>query len=105
MPLIKPQGLLGRLAEIMPKKPEPAWTNLEAMRIELHPIRQHADMFVSWLDGELPEDEVEMRAVLWVFGELLCGGMERMLNTNLKLQDDLAACTINPVRIMDKEEQ
>jgi hypothetical protein len=40
---------------------------------------------------------------LWVFGELLCGYMEKMLNQSFKIADGLAACTIHPVRIMDKE--
>jgi hypothetical protein len=55
------------------------------------------------LGDDLPTNEKELRDVLWVFGELLCEYMEKMLNQSFKIADGLAACTIHPVRIMDKE--
>ena len=73
--------LMKRLAEIMPKKPEtPQFHNKLAMHIELHPIRQAADSFASWMGDELPANDEELIAMLWVFGEILNGEMERMLN-------------------------
>jgi len=84
--------LMKRLAEIMPKKPEPPqFHNKLAMHIEMHPIRQSAEAFASWMGDELPANYEELRAMLWVFGEILNGHMERMLNDSNRLQSDLLA--------------
>ena len=81
--------LMKRLAEIMPKKPE-TWNSVSSvMRVEMHPIRQSAESFLSWLGDDLPADRNEMLATLWVFGEILNGEMERMLNVSNRLQSDL----------------
>jgi hypothetical protein len=80
-----------RLAEIMPKKPEPPWDGKSMMHIDLHPIRMSADAFASWINDELPANDEELRAMLWVFGEILNGEMERMLNVSNRLQSDLLA--------------
>jgi hypothetical protein len=69
-----------RLAEIMPKKPEQPWDGKTTMHIEMHFIRMSADAFASWINDELPANDEELRAMLWVFGEILNGEMERMLN-------------------------
>jgi hypothetical protein len=81
--------LMKRLAEIMPKKPVPPQDDKLMMRIEMHPIRQSAESFLSWLGDDLPADRNEMLATLWVFGEILNGEMERMLNVSNRLQSDL----------------
>ena len=82
--------LMKRLAEIMPKKPEPPqFHNKLAMHIEMHPIRQAADSFASWMGDDLPANDEELRAMLWVFGEILNGHMERMLNDSNRLRGDL----------------
>lgn len=85
--------LMKRLAEIMPKKPEQPWDGKQMMRIELHPIRQAADLFASWMGNErlLPANNEELLATLWTFGEILNGEMERMLNVSNRLQSDLLA--------------
>lgn len=83
--------LMKRLAEIMPKKPEPKWDELGIMRFEMHPIRQSAEAFASWMGDELPANDEELRAMLWVFGEILNGHMERMLNDSSRLQSALLA--------------
>jgi hypothetical protein len=98
-----PEGLMARLAEIMPKKPEPVWPKDQRMILNLEPIRYSAEVFLSWLGDDLPQGQSEVLATLWVFGELLCGDMEKMINQSFKIANDLAACTISPVRIMDKE--
>ena len=86
--------LMKRLAEIMPKKPEKPWEPWDGksmMHIDLHPIRMSADAFASWLNDELPANDEELRAMLWTFGEILNGEMERMLNVSNRLQSDLLA--------------
>lgn len=72
--------LMKRLAEMMPKKPEPPQWDSLPMRIELHPIRMAADSFTAWMGDDLPANQEELRAMLWVFGEILNREMERMLN-------------------------
>ncbi len=81
--------LMKRLAEIMPKKPEQPWDGKSVMHIELHPIRQSAEAFASWINDDLPANDEELRAMLWTFGEILNGEMERMLNVSNRLQSDL----------------
>ncbi len=82
--------LMKRLAEIMPKRAADKATDAPfGMRIEMHPIRQSADAFISWLGDDLPADRNEMLATLWVFGEILNGEMERMLNSQIQRTNDL----------------
>lgn len=81
--------LMKRLVEIMPKKPEQPWDGKSLMHIEMHPIRQAADSFASWMNDDLPANKEELHAMLWVFGEILNGHMERILNDSRRLQDDL----------------
>lgn len=92
--------LMKRLAEIMPKKPEPKWDELGIMRFEMHPIRQSADAFASWMGDELPANDEELRAMLWTFGEILNGEMERMLNSSHQRHMDLLrTAAIKPTMI------
>jgi DNA-directed RNA polymerase subunit F len=95
--------LMKRLAEIMPKNPEQPWEPWDGkypMHIELHPIRQSADAFASWINDELPSNDEELRAMLWTFGEILDGHMERMLNESNRLRGDLLdAMPIKPQMI------
>jgi hypothetical protein len=81
--------LMKRLAEIMPKKPDVPRKANEMMHIELHPIRMTAESFASWINDDLPANREELRAMLWVFGEILNGEMERMLNESNRLRGDL----------------
>lgn len=82
--------LMKKLAEIMPKSAAEKATDLTfPMRIELHPIRQSADAFASWMGDELPTDRRELVSMLWVFGEILYGNMEGMLNESIRRQNDL----------------
>ena len=83
--------LMKRLAEIMPKKPEPIVNELGMSRFEMRPIRQTAESFASWMHDDLPANREELWAMLWVFGEMLNGEMERMLNVSNRLQSDLLA--------------
>ena len=96
--------LMKRLAEIMPKKPEQPKKATQMMHIELHPIRMAADSFASWINDELPANDEELRAMLWVFGEILNGEMERMLNVSNRLQSDLLATMPIKSTIVDKLE-
>jgi len=86
--------LMKRLAEIMPKKPEPKWEpNKLMLPIDYQPIRQSAEAFASWMGDELPANDEELRAMLWVFGEILNGQMERMLNDSHDRVMDLLRVT------------
>lgn len=84
--------LMKKLADMMPPKVVRTPNPLEGIaRIEYHPIRQSAEAFTHWLDGQLPADTGEMLALLWTFGELLCGQMEVQLNHAMRAQVDLLA--------------
>jgi hypothetical protein len=84
--------LMKRLAEIMPKEAaDRAISSPRSMRIEIHPIRQSAESFTHWLNDDLPANREELISMLWVFGEILNGEMERMLNESMRLQNDLLA--------------
>ena len=92
--------LMKRLAEIMPKKPETPKKATQMMHIEMHPIRQSAEAFAHWIGNELPANDEELRAMLWVFGEILNGEMERMLNySNQRNVDLLRTTAIKPTMI------
>jgi hypothetical protein len=93
--------LMKRLAEIMPKRPEQPWNGKSMMHIDLHPIRMSADAFASWLNDELPANDEELRAMLWTFGEILNGHMERMLNESNRIQSDLLATMPIPTTVLD----
>ena len=96
--------LMKRLAEIMPKKPEKPWEPWDGksmMHIDLHPIRMSADAFASWINDELPANDEELRAMLWTFGEILNGNMERMLNDSHDRVMDLLRTTAIPTTILD----
>jgi hypothetical protein len=85
--------LMKRLAEIMPKKPEPKWEGASIIPFRQDSIRRAADLFASWMGNErlFPANDEELLATLWVFGEMLNGEMERMLNVSNRLQSDLLA--------------
>jgi hypothetical protein len=60
-----------RLAEIMPK--DTKLTTVPDLRkklwnIDIHPIRQSAEAFASWLGDDLPANSKEVRAMLWTYG-------------------------------------
>ena len=105
MPFDNSSPLMKRLAEIMPKKPEPPTNKLSMMNIETHPIRMAADSFSSWLGDDLPADREELRATLWVFGEILNGEMERMLNSSMRRTSDLLATMPLATQVISKPEE
>jgi hypothetical protein len=93
-----------RLAEIMPKEAiDPALTlnSMKSLRIHHRPIRQSAEAFASWMGDELPANYEELRAMLWTFGEILNGNMERMLNDSHDRVMDLLRTTAIPTTILD----
>ncbi len=93
--------LMKRLAEIMPKKPERPKKANEMMHFEMRPIRMAADSFTAWMGDELPANREELRAMLWVFGEILNGEMERMLNESNRLHGDLLRTMTIPTTVLD----
>lgn len=89
MPLGDRSSLMKRLSEIMPKEnPLVGHAEGASLRIVQHPIRQSADAFTRWLDGEFPSDERELNALLWTFGEILCGDMEKRINCAMNIAED-----------------
>jgi hypothetical protein len=93
--------LMKRLAEIMPKKPDAPKKATQMMHIEMHPIRMSADSFTAWMKDDLPANREELRAMLLVFGEILNGHMERMLNESNRLRGDLLRTMPNPTTVLD----
>jgi len=94
--------LMERLAEIMPKVKKGDYFCIpekitDCLRIETHPVRQSADAFTGWLEGQLPANEKELRAVLWTFGEILCGQMEKQLNEAIHRNADLLSTLTFPI--------
>jgi len=94
-----------RLADIMPKKTDKPWDGKSMMHIEMHPIRQSSEAFSLWLDNELPANKEEMIATLWVFGEILNGEMERMLNESNLLRGDLLRTTPFPINSIELSDE
>jgi hypothetical protein len=84
----------------MPKRPDNPWDGKSMMHIDLHPIRMSADAFASWINDELPANDGELRAMLWTFGEILNGNMERMLNDSHDKMMDLLRVTPMPTVII-----
>jgi hypothetical protein len=98
--------LMKRLAEIMPKEAaDRAISSPRSMRIEIHPIRQSAESFTHWLNDDLPANREELISMLWVFGEILYGDMERMLNESMRRQNDLLATMPIPTSVIAKDKQ
>lgn len=84
--------LMEKLGAVMPRK-EPPMNATNLMMIEHHPIRLHAEAFAHFIGDELPSDARELRAMLWVFGEMLCGDMEQRLNWAMRTTCDAIAGT------------
>ena len=98
--------LMKRLAEIMPKEAiDPALTlnSMKSLRIHHRPIRQSAEAFAHWMGDELPANDEELRAMLWVFGEILNGHIERMLNASNRIQSELLATMPFPPTVFESD--
>jgi hypothetical protein len=75
-----------------------------ADRITMRPIRLAADAFTDALKGSMPSTRKHLNAMLWMFGETLCGEMERRLNTQQRLIEDLhAAMPIKSTQISQEK--
>lgn len=94
-------SLMSRLSEIMPKKSESLFAG--KLRIKQYPIRHSADAFLGWLGDDLPKTREEVHASLWVFGEMLCGDMEKQVNHSMKLVEDVISKHVNPIYVIKKE--
>ena len=88
--------LMQKLEAAMPKRPEPKANTMRATCFEHRPIKHAADTFFHGLGEDMPTTPEEVHAMLWVFGELLCGEMEKQVNYAMKLATDAAACSIAP---------
>jgi hypothetical protein len=99
--------LMQRLREIMPKRPDPPPTGKAMLQQPRHEsIRLAADSFAHWLGEDWqPQDLDELRAILWVFGEITSGAMERQVNAALKVACDATALSLpKPFSIKPPEE-
>ena len=94
---LEPSPLMKRLKEIMPKKPDPPESKDWKMSpFQLDPIRRHAETFTAWIGDDLPQDHRELAALLWVFGEIMNGDMERRLNHAFKTAESLSKLIMIP---------
>lgn len=69
----------------------------------LDPARRAADSFASLLAHSLPADQQELRDLLWVFGKVLIGESERLLNAQQEQLARLSACMVTPLTISPNE--
>jgi hypothetical protein len=70
-----------KLIAIMPPEPPPiSWGDQRMASIQANPVQRAAESFVGYLEGEMPQDARELRDVLFVFGKVLSGEVERQLN-------------------------
>ena len=91
MPYDDRSPLMERLWQVMPKelKEPPKPHSYAELQFKVHPIRISAEVFTNFLGGELPANQEEMRAVLWTFGEILSGDMEKRLHEIMKIAREL----------------
>lgn len=88
---------MDKLAEIMPKKPEPDNSNIQRIaQINHEPIRRASEAFTGFMNGELPRNVEELVAMLWVFGEVNHGHLEKTVATYSKLANDAIALQLKP---------
>lgn len=72
--------------------------------LSLDPIRRAADNFAAYLDADIPLTNGELRDVLYVFGKVLDGEMERLLEVQRKLVMEMNRVALTPLTIaVDKE--
>lgn len=90
--------LMEKLALLMPKKPEPPQDG-RMMRFDPEPIRRAAESFAHALNFDLPENQEELIALLWVFGEFIDGEMQKRERYYRDLVDKALASTIAPLTI------
>ena len=97
-PTIMPTPFLERLRKIFPPKETPPPDYSQPMMPTLHrePIREIARSFANSIEHDLPNDYRELEALLWTFGEILNGEMERRLAHATKIAQDLIAVGITP---------
>ena len=80
MPMVGITTFLERLRKIMPPKESKIADFTDGvMSIHREPIREIARSFANAIEKDLPSDERELEALLWTFGEVLSGEMERRL--------------------------
>jgi hypothetical protein len=85
--------LMKKLADIMPKelKEPPKPHSFAELQFKLHPIRMAADSFTAFVGDDLPTNAQELRAMLWCFGEIVSGELEKRLNAAYKIAQELDA--------------
>lgn len=108
MPFDNQSPLMKKLADIMPKelKEPPKRHTFAELQFKVYPIRIAADSFSAFIGDELPANREELRAMLWCFGEILSGDMERRLNAVNDIAHQLDALRPpKPIVVESKDDQ
>ena len=90
--------LCEKLRKMAPKEPEPKHGD-GMLRFDPKPILRAAESFAHVIDYGLPTDREELIALLWVFGEMLNGEMQRREKAMMSMVDDVVATSIRPLVI------
>lgn len=81
-----PSPLIERLRSVAPGEMfNVPWQGGGTLRIETHPIREWAQSFTRWIFSNpaglaLPKNHEELTLLLWVFGVLMSGDLEKRIN-------------------------
>lgn len=81
-----PSPLMERLRSVAPGEMfNVPWQGGGTLRIETHPIREWAQSFTRWIFSNpaglaLPKNHEELTLLLWVFGVLVSGDLEKRIN-------------------------
>jgi len=92
--------LMSKLKQLMPERPQPKEGAM--IHFDPQPIRRSAEAFAHAIDYNLPANQEELLALLWVFGELLDGHMEQHVKYLTQVADEAIACKPFPVMITPK---
>src|SRR6185312_7106451 len=84
-----------KLAELAPKRKETPASLAHTIYFEQSPVRAHAASFAAFL-RDTPGDQREFTNALWVFGEMLCGDMEKRMNYAFSVAQDAINVAATP---------
>ena len=98
MPMTGITPFLERLRKIFPHKEihTPDYSQKMMPTLNREPIREVARSFANAIEHDLPKDYHELEALLWTFGEILNGEMERRLAHATKIAQDLITVGLVP---------
>lgn len=91
--------LVKKLMAMMPESAVPKWDPKMAtsiMPFKTEPIRHAAEVFANVIEYELPKDRTELIALLWTFGEILDGDLNRTLEHSQQIISDYLSMSATP---------